>query len=296
MTTRHATPRAQIGELRTVGSRRVHVRQDGPDGGRPILLLHGFEGSMHWWDAVTPRLADTLRVIRVDLIGFGCTGGDSGFDAHTQGRMLTDLLEDLDLEDVLAVGHSYGADAALAVAEQSGRVTGAVIVDQGPDYEQTDWAWQGALLARGPLPRLTHAYAPDALLRYVLGRGFAPGFDIDSATPDFAQQRRDSRDMSPHVVPAVAIARRRALRQRPLDHRVRDLGKPTLAIHGSRDQLYDLARTRTRYLAAGAEFAIIPTSGHSPNVETPDELASILLEYAARTELSTIRSEQRARP
>lgn len=279
-----AEPRRPIGEFRTVAAGTIHLRQDGPADGRPVLLLHGFEGSLHWWDAVTPLLADTHRVIRVDLLGFGCTGGDSGFDQVSQGRMLAAVLDDLDVDDVIAVGHSWGADAALGLAELSERVGGIVIVDQAPDYDGIRLPAGLQLVVWEPIVRLVQRFAPDAVLRYMFAQGFAPDFDLDTAVPDFGQCRRDFRDMSARTARAALIDRRRALTSRPLDVQVRTLGLPTLVIHGALDQLYDVDRTRARYVAAGASFAVIDSAGHSPNIETPGEVATLIRDFAAEVE------------
>ena len=41
-----------------VGDLTFDVRVDGPDDGRPMLLLHGFPETSLSWAAVTPLLAD----------------------------------------------------------------------------------------------------------------------------------------------------------------------------------------------------------------------------------------------
>jgi len=48
-----------------VGDLTFDVRVDGPDDGRPVLLLHGFPETSLSWAAVTPRLAEAgLRTAR----------------------------------------------------------------------------------------------------------------------------------------------------------------------------------------------------------------------------------------
>jgi pimeloyl-ACP methyl ester carboxylesterase len=48
-----------------------HYREKGS--GRPLILLHGIGMSHIVWDAVTPALAPTRRVIAFDVAGFGST-------------------------------------------------------------------------------------------------------------------------------------------------------------------------------------------------------------------------------
>jgi pimeloyl-ACP methyl ester carboxylesterase len=69
----------------------VHVREDGPADGPVLVLIHGFSGSMHWYDLVVPLLADPFRLIRVDLLGHGSTRGPA-VDAPAQAQMFRVVL------------------------------------------------------------------------------------------------------------------------------------------------------------------------------------------------------------
>lgn len=109
--------RPRPGRILTVGGRNVHVREDGNRHGKPVLLIHGFSASLHWFDRLTPLLADRCRVIRVDLLGHGGTGGEPA-DADEQARMVEAILNVFDVDGVAAVGHSFGADVAIALAER----------------------------------------------------------------------------------------------------------------------------------------------------------------------------------
>jgi pimeloyl-ACP methyl ester carboxylesterase len=53
--------------------RSVFVVRAGPepDARRPLVLVHGFPTSSHDWSAVLPLLAETRRVLAIDLLGFG---------------------------------------------------------------------------------------------------------------------------------------------------------------------------------------------------------------------------------
>ncbi|MEV6065064.1 alpha/beta hydrolase [Nocardia sp. NPDC052001] len=281
MTSTETKSRARIGDLITVQGRRVHVRQDGPADGKPVLLLHGFEGSLHWWDAVTPLLSDTYRVIRVDLLGFGCTGGEAGFGQDGQGSMLAAVLDELGVAQVAVCGHSWGADAALAVAARSPRITEIIILDQAPDLSYLHVPAGAALLALGPVARFIQRFAPEPIVRQALREGFAPGFELSGAVPSPHQMFLDHRAMSWRAYREVTTVRRQALATDPLDRQLRRLALPALVIHGRLDGMYDWATTRDRYIAAGARFELIDNAGHSPNVETPHRFTEILRDFLA---------------
>jgi uncharacterized alpha/beta hydrolase family protein len=49
----------------------LHVLDVGPRRAPPIVLIHGYTGSIRWWDGVIRRLAREHRVVAVDLLGHG---------------------------------------------------------------------------------------------------------------------------------------------------------------------------------------------------------------------------------
>ena len=245
----------------------MHVRDEGQ--GRPVfLLLHGFNGSLRSFDAVTPRLARHGRVLRVDLRGHGRTGGHDGFDAESQAAAVIGVLDELGVDRVTAVGHSYGADVALALGERADKI---VIIGQAPDYSYATFPAGHGLLAWPVLGPLLHRLAPPGAVRKALRYAFAPGFEVD---PGWV---RDHATTSPAVARAVIVDRRKALEQRPLDERVRELGVPTLVILGRHDRFYDCDRTAGRYRAVGARVEIVEDAGHSPHVERPDHVVDLVL-------------------
>ncbi|PKV77146.1 alpha/beta fold hydrolase [Nocardia fluminea] len=268
---------------------RVHLRVDGPAEGDPLLLVHGFEGSMHWWDRVTPLLAERFRVIRVDLLGYGCTSGDAAIGQAAQSAMLASILDHLDVTAVTAVGHSWGADQILETARRSSRVGAVVVLAQAPDYRLLSMprvlqAITASRLAAAvtPIARLLHAVVPDRLVRDVLQRGFAPGFDPSAMLEDSQQFVLDFRAMSYRMYHEVVVRRRELLHERPLDTRVRELGLPTMAVHGRHDRLYDCDATLARYAAVGARTEVIGSAGHSPHVEAPHEVAALIRDFVDR--------------
>jgi len=249
----------------------VYFRDDGR--GRPVfLLLHGFSGSVRSFDAVVPRLAEHGRVLRVDLRGHGRTGGHDGLDAESQAAAVVGVLDELGIDRVTAVGHSYGADVALTLGHRADKI---VIISQAPDYSYATFPVGNGLLALPVLGPLLHRLAPPFAVRKAMSYAFAPGFEFD---PALLQGHAAT---SPAVARAVIVDRRKALALKPLDERVRDLGVPTLAILGRHDRFYDCVRTAERYRAVGAWVEIIEDAGHSPQVERPDQVVDLVLSLHA---------------
>ena len=97
-----------------------------------MLALPGLGSSGVVWS----QLADcipSLRILSPDLRGRGLSssvGGPSGLHHHAQD--VAALLDELDVDDVVVLGHSMGAYLAPVVAEQAPtRVSRLVLVDGG---------------------------------------------------------------------------------------------------------------------------------------------------------------------
>lgn len=100
----------------------------------PVLVaLHGLPGSGRDFRWLAPRLVPDLRVIRLDLPGFGETPLATEPDPSPSGRARYALavIHALGLEDVLLLGHSMGgvvACAAVHLADTAQQPVGLVLV------------------------------------------------------------------------------------------------------------------------------------------------------------------------
>src|SRR3954469_21346723 len=107
--------------LRTdVGDLTFDVRVDGPEDGRPVLLLHGFPQTSACWAAVTPLLTQAgLRTYAPDQLGYSPGARPDGVDAYAVqnlAQVTADLMTALEIPVADVVGHDWGANVAWAVA------------------------------------------------------------------------------------------------------------------------------------------------------------------------------------
>jgi magnesium chelatase accessory protein len=88
----------------------VQIMGDGP----LLLLLHGTGASTHSWRDVAPLLAQHFRVVAPDLPGHAFTTSDGARTQSLTGmaRAVAALLDTLDVDPVIVVGHSAGAAVA----------------------------------------------------------------------------------------------------------------------------------------------------------------------------------------
>ena len=110
----------------------VHYRDEGPRDGPTLLALHGMYSSLHTWDDWVETLAGQVRVVRMDLPGFGLTGpnADGTYDMPYYVDVLEAFCERLDLGEVALAGNSLGGGVAWRfAAEHPGLVDRLLLLD-----------------------------------------------------------------------------------------------------------------------------------------------------------------------
>jgi pimeloyl-ACP methyl ester carboxylesterase len=99
-----------------VGDLTFDVRADGPEDGRPVLLLHGFPETSASWATVTPRLTEAgLRTYAPDQLGYSPGARPDQVDAYSMpalAQVTADLMTALDVPRADVVGHDWGANVA----------------------------------------------------------------------------------------------------------------------------------------------------------------------------------------
>jgi len=110
------------------------------NGSRPMLFAHGFGCDQNMWRYMVPAFAPTHRIVLFDHVGAGHSDV-SAYDRQKYGTLegyATDVLElcdELELSDVVFVGHSVSAMiGVLAANRQPGRFGALVLVAPSPRY------------------------------------------------------------------------------------------------------------------------------------------------------------------
>jgi len=86
--------------------------------GIPLLFVHGWLAGASVWEPLTRHLAPHHRVVTVDLRGFGESNAAPGpYSLERYSTDLSDLVESLDLDPLVVVGHSMGGDITMYFAK-----------------------------------------------------------------------------------------------------------------------------------------------------------------------------------
>ncbi len=106
-------------------------------GDATIVLVHCWMCDRTFWSEQVPVLSERYRTIALDLPGHGeATDNREVWKVSTFGEDVAGLVEGLDLENVVLVGHSMGGPVSLRAAALAGeRVRGIVAVDTLHDAE-----------------------------------------------------------------------------------------------------------------------------------------------------------------
>lgn len=271
------------------GGVRMHYRDEGNPNGPTLLLLHGFSASLHTWEPWVQRLGDTYRLVSIDLPGHGLTRAPAGYQASIESFLgeVDAFATAQNLQRFTIVGNSMGGHVAWEYAlAHPERVDAVVLVNAA------GWPYQGERASNGPIifallrNPVTRAIVRDLDSSRLVRQGLESAFPVNTALVDDAMVAR-------YVELARAPGHRDILQDlmansaaRPLatPERLAALRAPTLVMHGTDDRLIPFSHGERFHAAiAGSEFTVFDTYGHVPHEEIPDESATALRAFLART-------------
>lgn len=285
--TKDADRNVEGAELIDTSSGTLQVVDSGDPAGKPIVLIHGYASSLRWFDELAGLLDAQHRVIRVDLLGHGGSEKPgTGYEIETQARALAEALARLEVSGATVVGHSMGATVATALAEQSPDLAIKVVnLDQAVDDSYEDLSFSARLSqwpVIGPAMRRLVQLAPSSAVRAQYDQAFAPDFNIASGFENPDQMVEDLRAMTYTAFVDSADAESEYSGSRPLDERLSTAGLPVLVVFGTEDEIYDAAEAVQPYEdIQGVRIELLEGVGHSPNIEAPEQLASLIAAFAA---------------
>lgn len=251
------------------------------DGRAPTaLLLHGLANYGRYWDLVAREIDGRLRLIAPDARGHGDSAKPA--DGYASANYVADalgLLDALEIERALLVGHSMGGrHAATIAATNPDRVLGLVLVDTSAEPLPEGRERAVHLTAGRPERFADRAEA----LAYL--RSTSPGYT------DEVYENRVRWAFAP--LPDLALAWRssRAALLRTLEDRTPSddlftilarIEAPTIVLRGTRSNVLsvEVARRMVDVLRDGELIEV--DAGHNVALERPAETASAILSMAS---------------
>ncbi|CAN5281533.1 alpha/beta hydrolase [soil metagenome] len=245
-----------------------------------MVFAHGFGCSQEAWGRVAPQFADDYRVILFDHVGSG--GSDlaaydrSKYDSlHGYADDLLEILSELDLRDVVFVGHSVSSMiGVLAAIDDPSRFGALALIGPSPRYVN-DGDYIGGF-EQADIDGLL-----DSLDANYLGWS-ATMAPVIMNRPEEPSLGTELTEMFCQVDPAVA---RQFARVTFLSDNRRDLERvttPTLIVQNSDDVIApETVGSYVHEHIPASSFVKLSSRGHIPNLSGSDELVSVLRAYLA---------------
>lgn len=271
----------------SVNGRPTRVRVEGIRKNPPVLLLHGIGRSLEDWDPQYSRLSGAHWVIGLDTPGFGYSARlpePATLEVLTRG-----VCETLDALDEHRPAHVIGNSLGGAIAQQlvavePDRVASLVLVDSAGFGSEV--AALLRILALPGIGRLAARHTTRAGAALVERLIFADPTFVTKARLDLAMdiaRQPDPADVLYELLRAeIGIRGIRPAGRTELIAAANRHPRPTLILWGERDRVTPAHHLDTaRRMYPHAETHLFPGVGHMPQLERPDDFATLVSAFLA---------------
>lgn len=255
--------------------------------GQPVILIHGFGGSMWQWEHQQQPLSAEFRLITPDLIGSGLsTKPDIEYRPEQMLEYFIGFMDALRIRQATLVGNSMGAGLAIGMAlTYPDRVSQLVLIDGLPANVRER-------LTSPSIKRALDTAAPSWLASF--GNWLFGGVMIASVleeivhdpallTPAVIERSNRNRQRPGVIPPLMTVRDTLPLWESGFATRIGEIRHPTLILWGEEDRVFplptgeDLQRT-----IKGSALVRIPNAGHIPQWERPDLANRAMIEFLRR--------------
>ena len=255
----------------------VTVRYEVAGSGPAVVLLHGWAVSLESWHYLFPALSDGYTVIRYDRRGFGKSGGSA--DASLDPIDLRNLLDTLEIDRAVVIGHSQGSASALRFALAfPERLNGLVLFGGGPP-QGFGLPFNGAdAIPVELLAETAREQGLDSMWALLDGHPMMNGFVEGSEGFEIATAMFGAYEGGDLLHPEPS-----ANATPPPDvGRLSEIVVPTLVITGAMEMPYfQIVSDAVAYGIANAQRVVVPGGGHVVMLQQPDRFNSEIKDFLA---------------
>ena len=249
-------------------------------GTQPMLFAHGFGCDQNMWRFITKEFEDDYRIILFDYVG----SGQSDLSAYDAGRYSTlkgyasdllDIVRELDLRDIVFVGHSVSSMiGVLAANEEPDRFERLVLIGPSPRYIN-----EGTYV--GGFERKDIEGLFEMMDRNFIGWAnfMAPAIMKNSDKPELGEELTASFCSTDPV-----IARRFAEATFLADNRedLAGVTVPSLILQCSDDMVApEAVGEYLKGQLANSTLKVMKATGHCPHMSHPEETVALIKDYLA---------------
>jgi sigma-B regulation protein RsbQ len=243
-----------------------------------MIFAHGFGCDQNMWRHVWPAFADDHRIVLFDHVGLG--GSDvSAYDRDRYSSLngyaadVLEICEELDLRDVVFVGHSVSAMiGVLAAVREPERFGALILVGPSPRYIDDDGYTGG--FTRADIDELLASLDSNYL---GWSSAMAPVIVGNPDRPELGEELTNSfcradPEIARHFAHVTFLSDNRA-----------DLGRvrtPALVLQCAQDVIAPQAvGDYVHRSLPGSELVLLDATGHCPNLSAPQETIAAIRTY-----------------
>jgi len=267
------------GRLVPLATADLHVYEQGPPDGPPVILLHGFLTSAFTWRQVWPTLAQRHRVVLVDLPGCGRSPDPRirDWSAARCADLLVELFDALELTAPAVVGSQMGGSVAAWLAgTHTDRIGKLIVMAAGALGEgATNLSLYRALATPFVGPVLARCF-PRGLFAAKWAAVHGPGHEPD---PDAVATYHQQLQLRGTVMARVGLGIRLSYGESfdALASLIAGLPVPTLLLFGEADRLVPpTTGLRFSELLPDSRLILLPGCGDFPQEERSNEVAAAI--------------------
>lgn len=259
----------------------VNFIEQGPQGGAPILLVHGLAASLHDWDALLPELAAAdYHAYALDLLGHGDSPKPNSRSYKTKWvyKHFAHWIDTLQVpETPILIGHSLGGYMCLRYAiRHPERVRALVLTNPFYKLDQLP-ALLRRTYRRPTINALVVKHTPGWVFRWI----------IDVTNHALGRAGGETMTLSEEIRLQTALDyKRTAPGAFNIPNTVRDLTSdlarvtvPTLVLWGDRDQTLASDSFAPLVQSLPAARGQVISGGHVPHQSNPEEYNRLVLDF-----------------
>ena len=251
----------------------IDITYDDTGSGPAVVLIHGYPFNRSMWAEQVSALADSYRVVTLDLRGHGESESSTG--ASTMKLMAQDvaaLMDELQIDRAVIGGLSMGGYVTLAFYQLfAERVEKLLLADTRAQADTEE-----AKATRGDQVQQIQADGMTGIVTAMLPKLLSP--ETVSKQPEIVKRVRD---MMMHTSPEGAIGALRGMAEREdQTERLSQINVPALIVVGKEDPITPVADSQKMHeRIAGSELVIIENASHVSNIEQSEQFNRALREF-----------------
>lgn len=250
--------------------------------GEPIVLLHGFTGSMQTWHYFVKKWRDRFQVITIDLPGHGKTYTKQPKSMQSFSDDLMKLLANLNINKAHILGYSMGGRTALSFYHYYPEAVQSLTLESAtPGLKTEKERHERIKQDEKVVTRIS-----EDLTKFVNFWESIPLFDSHKQLPESVKKDlRDERLMqSPHGL-IESLQYMGTGIQPSWWSELNKITVPMLLITGELDDKFVKLNKEMNKLISNSELNVITNSGHTPHIEQQEKFDKIVMTFIEKLKI-----------